>query len=485
MEPPAPDRPLVTVVARLGAVRAAIDDLLARPKSDRRFTALNLVQPSMVGVSDLLELPIERAGLAVTSADPSLSGLLTEERLATTLRDHVGLIAAVTVPRFNSGEQLSASDLDQVRILVAQSSYLVQLLHRTIEMVGGTDRMRSALVELEAGDSARILASLTQRKDVGTDEVPNDAGLKLPQRVLVPWGEQVNVLRIAIVDAIVTRVTLQHAKREREFDTAVAAFGLVVVAVLEAVLLLSRRVVGPLAQLGAAITRIAAGDRTVPLVIQSETREIAEMVTAVETLRQAALVADHAAMRQRMAARQRLLTLRKALSIAQTVRESARALELGVAGLSKGIDATIAAVTAATGGPPASLTEAAAAVRCGLAEMRESAPSLEATFDAASAAQAEDERPEEELLAHVLAVQAEVDRRDATVRGFIQPSLLALRDAAKASAGPNAPALRVLVSDQFDLIESTVAAVASMREALARAALIARGVSVEDTPMAA
>jgi hypothetical protein len=71
------------------------------------------------------------------------------------------------------------------------------------------------------------------------------------------------------------------------------------------------------------------------------------------------------------------------------------------------------------------------------------------------------------------------------VRGFIQPSLLALSDAAKASSGPNAPALRHLVSDQFDVIESTVAAAAAMREAVTRAALLARAVSVEEAPLAA
>ena len=101
----------------------------------------------------------------------------------------------------------------------------------------------------------------------------------------------------------------RQQQRQSEFDIVMVGFALVVVAVLEAVIVLSRRVVRPLAQLGAAITRIAAGDRSVPLTIRSCPREITEMVTAVETLRQAALIADAASMRQRTAARQRLAML--------------------------------------------------------------------------------------------------------------------------------------------------------------------------------
>ena len=72
------------------------------------------------------------------------------------------------------------------------------------------------------------------------------------------------------------------------------------------------------------------------------------MVTAVETLRQAALVADATALRHRLAARQRLEMLREALGIARTVEEPARALERGVASLSDGMDATIALLATAT-----------------------------------------------------------------------------------------------------------------------------------------
>ena len=143
------------------------------------------------------------------------------------------------------------------------------------------------------------------------------------------------------------------------------------------------------------------------------------MVTAVETLRQAALVADAAAMRQRMAARQRIEVLREALGIVQTVREPARALERGVARLSEGIDATIALITTADAALAAD-TRASPPTRfaLGLAEMRDSAADLDATFAAAGAAQTED-RPEAEFVAHILAVRAQVDRRDAAVRGFV------------------------------------------------------------------
>jgi methyl-accepting chemotaxis protein len=341
--------------------------------------------------------------------------------------------------------------------------------------------MRASLADLEIADRSGIMRQLAESVESGTAAAGHTTAFLLPQQILVPWGEKVNVLRLAIVNAVVERVTDRHKRREREFDVVITGFGLVVIAILEAIFLLRRRVVSPLAQLGVAITRIAAGDRSVPMTMQSDTSEIAEMVTAVETLRQAALVADFTAMRQRMAARQRFLLLREALGIAQTVWEPSRALELGVARLSKGIDATVALVATATSDPPATLGFAADAVRTGLAEMRGSAAELDATFAAASSAQTGD-RSEAEFVAHVMAVRAQVDRRDATVRSFIQPSLLALRDA---NGTTGTAGLRDLVNDQFERIEATVATLASMRDAVTRATTIIRELPLEEAPLAA
>jgi hypothetical protein len=322
-----------------------------------------------------------------------------------------------------------------------------------------------------------------EREAAETAAGPDEAGAVLPQRLLVPWGSKINNLRAAIMDATVTRVTVRQSARERQFDIILTAFGAVMVAVLESVVLLSQRVVGPLAQLGAAITRIAAGDRGTPLTLHSGTREINEMVTAVETLRQAALVADATALRHRQAARHRLEMLREALGIARTVHGPAHALERGVASLSAGMDAAIALITTPTTAPPPTLSVAATAVRAGLAEMRNSAAELDAAFAAASEA---DDRPEAEFVAHILAVRTQVDREDAAVRGFVQPSLVALRDAAAVTAGGGGPALRDLVTDQFARVEETVAVISLMLAAVARATAMVRDLPLEDrTPMAA
>ncbi len=169
----------------------------------------------------------------------------------------------------------------------------------------------------------------------------------------------------------------------------------------------------------------------------------------------------------------------------QTVREPAHALERGVAELSQGIDATIALVTTATRAPPSTLGAAAEAVRAGLAEMRESAAELDATLAAADSIQA-DAGPDADFMAHILAVQVQVDRRGEAVRGFVQPSLVALRDAAAAPGGADGPALRNLVTTQFECIEETVATVASMFATMTRAIAIVRDLPlIINAPIAA
>ena len=68
--------------------------LLAVGQGRADFNALNAIQPRMIEVGAALDQPVEQGGIAVTAADPSLSGLLIEERLATSLRDQIGLVAA-------------------------------------------------------------------------------------------------------------------------------------------------------------------------------------------------------------------------------------------------------------------------------------------------------------------------------------------------------------------------------------------------------
>jgi hypothetical protein len=89
-------------------------------------------------------------------------------------------------------------------------------------------------------------------------------------------------------------------------------------------------------------------------------------------------------------------------------------------------------------------------------------------------------------VAHILAVRAQVDRRDAAVRRFVLPSLVALRDAAAAAGEVSGPALRDLVSDQFACVEETVAAISSILATMTRVSAIVRGLPLEDdAPLAA
>jgi hypothetical protein len=469
---------IVSIRVLLGRARASIDEMLALDQAARGYDDLATAMPGLLAVSHKLDAPMERASIAVADADPSLSGLVILERLGVSLRDQVGLIAEILLPRFNAGQAPSADEVDRVRVALARTAYLTRLIDDTMQVVVPTERMRGALIDLKATD----LAAFARQIDTASrwpDSVDGDIKRLMPQSILVPWGERINALRAGISELMVRRVTLSQAAGEERFDLILAGVGAVMVALLESVILMTQRVVKPLAHLGQAITRIAAGDRGVPVVANSSSRELHEMEVAVETLRQAALVADAAALHQRMVARHRLELLREALGIVQTVQEPAHTLERGVASLSEGIDAAIAMVSSEHSGQPATLTTAAEAVRTGLAEMRAFAAELDATFAAANEAQTED-RPPEELVAHIRAVAAEVDRRDHAVRGFAQVSLVALRDAAATT-----PAVRLLVNDQFEQIEATVATVASMRDAVTRASAIVRELPLEVAPLAA
>jgi hypothetical protein len=475
---------LTEVLFKLRTARAAADSLLAHAVSERTRPQINAVVPVMLSAVTALDLPLSQASDYVVAADPGLSGLLTMARIASVLLDSTSGIAAVLMPRYVKAEPLSPADEAEFLMLVGRSEHVTQLLGETVELAGPTDLMRSIIAALKQRSAGNVTLQLHELMD-GPRGVADSNGMLPPQKLLTPWSEQASSLSVAIVEAATERVTAAQDERVRRLYGVIASLGAVMIATLASVALLRWRVIAPFAQLGVAITRIAAGDRRTPLVLKSGTREITEMVTAVETLRQAALVADAAATRQRMAALHRITTLRQALGIVQTVREPAEAMERGVARLSEGIDAAIALVTTATSAVPPTLDTAACAVRLGLAEMRGTAAELDATFDAAQTAQTDDHRPEAEIVAHILAIQTHIDRREAVVLAFIQPSLVALRDVRSHGAGASGPELRVLVSDQFLRIEATVATVSLMRAAVARAAAIVRDLPSDEASLAA
>lgn len=477
--PPQPEPYLSELKARLHAVRGSIDDLLGRDRPGRTYQEESTIIPRMLEVSATLEMPLARASLDVIAADQGLSGLLTAARLAALMRDRYSAIAGVLAPRFTTDQTLTAADLEAVHVLWAQIVQLSRLLADTIDFASPPDSVRATLAMVRRVETLETRARLERLLVGGQTDAHGTAEISLTQTFLLPMSQAANRLRIAIVDAALARVQEKQNARRDELTVVAIATGVVVFALAAALALLRWRVVRPLALLGAAITRIAAGDRRDPVSLPSEAREIAAMAVSVETLRQAALIADASAIRQRLAEQHRLRLLREALAIVQTVREPAHALENGLEGLRQGIDEAIALMAPAN---PPTLTAAANAVRLGLAEVRGAADDLE-TMIATAHKTPPDAWPEADIIAHILAVRAHVERRDAAVRALIPPNLVALRD----TVGPAARerGRDDLVAEQFRRIEAAVATMASMREAVARAGGILRDLPLENEAAAA
>ncbi len=459
------------LTGRLRLQRAEVDRLLAQGKAERSFGAISLAMMRGLEIGGLLKPVLALADANVIAAEPALSGIVAILRLSVPMREQLSEIAALWMPRQILGTPLSAEEAVRVNVLLEREALLTRLMGETIFVANATAPIEAAFREFAQAKEAghpRLKQILAAAHDAIGDQ---------PPQFLIPLGLKVNALRVAIMDETVRQVESAQAARWTRLSWVLTIIGVEVAVMLTSLSLVFWRLARQLAALGNAIRRIAAGDRSTPLVMRAVTRDLKEMVVAVETLRQAALVADASSMRQREAERRRLETLREALGIVQTVRDPARALENGIARLCEGIDAAIALVA-----PSSSvLTAAARAARLSLEEMRSSSAELEATIAAAHMAHAQ-EHPEGEIMAHIQAVQAQVERRDAAVRGLIQPGLVGLRDV---MAEPGGAGLRDLVSDQFLRIEAAVAMVASMRESMARVERIVRDLPLEPAAIAA
>jgi hypothetical protein len=455
-----PESFLRDIRGSLASARDSSDALLGVAPPKRSHDALTAVMPRMLGPSLLFGPRLAGAASDVVDAEPKLAGIVAVARIGLELRDELVAISTVMLPRINAREMPSAADVGRVRTLLAQADVTTRLLEVTFYLATPTDEMRVLLARANATREATIQRQLDKMIDAGPPDAQPDRPVVWLSWPIEQWADRVNALRVAIVQETVERARIEQISRTQRLNIALTAIGAVALIILCALIVLQRRVVGPLAQLGFAITRIAGGDRRRRFVINSSTREIAAMVTAVETLRQAALIADATVLRQREAADRRLRVLREVLGALRAVYAPSHALAHDIARLSDGFDATIALVGAPLAASP-TLTAATTALHRGLREIREAAEDLEATIAAACEAE-EDELPEAEIVARILRVRAHIDRGNALVREFVQPCLVALRDVMPSTIGARERKLRELIGDQFQLIEAIVATMASM-----------------------
>ena len=469
---------LPRIQASLLAGRQRVDEVLNLDRPNRTYEEFLSIMPRMLGPATLLWPRLARTADLVIKAEPELAGIFAVARIGLVLRAALGDIAAVTLPRMDAGEPLSDDDLSKVATLQIQADATAKLLDATFYLANPTDEMRDLLASAKAIREGIVQRQLDLIMDANARSIQGARVNVWSSRPVAIWADHINALRNAIMRETLTRVRASQASRDRRLDTASAAVGAVTLIIISVLVMLRRRVVGPLAQLGFAITRIADGDRRTKLVIRSTTREIATMVTAVETLRQAALIADADALRQREAAERRLGSLREALGILRAVNVPSLSLDREVAGLSEGIDTMVAFVTALPAAMPPTLADAAVAVRSGLRDMREVARALVAT-DVMTQQEGPDALSETEIVARIVTVRAHIDRREELVRAFLQPCLLALRDTTPLANSLGAATLHDLIGEQFELIEATVATLASMRAAALRAAEIVRDLSPE------
>lgn len=476
----APESFLIAVEAGIASGRSQTDALLKIDRPLRTYEAFTGVMPRMLGPALLFGPQLARAGADIIRSEPELAGIIAVARIGLALREQLAGVAAVMQPRLNAGQELTETDIEKVRLLLALADMTTNLLQTTFYLTNPSDEMRALLAQAAAAREIALRGHLNEMLVSGERDRQTGQPIVWSSGPLAVWADQVNLLRQAIIREPMERARAEQASRTTRLNLALGAVGAITVIIAAALTMLHRSVVSPLAYLGHAITRIADGDRSTELTVGSATREIATMVKAVETLRQAALVADATARSQHDEEERRLRVLREVLGILRGVPEPSHMLERDVARLWEGIENTIAFLSTITVSPPPALETAASAMRAGLPEMRDAARDLDVIIAAADQA-GEDALPEDEIMARILSVRAPVDRRDELLRTFIQPCLVALRDTTPLANGGAARTLHDLIGEQFQLIESTVSTMASVTATVARAIAIARGLPAPGT----
>ena len=281
--------------SRLGDIHTATDRVLAVPMSGRDSAVVKGFLPGVAQVATMVEPLLNRLENQVTTADASLTALLSVARTAQDLRVSAGgraaaMSAAISAHRPMTAAEISAVDRAQGRVDLDR-----ERIEAGVDQIGSPARLARALKD--AFDAYFVQAAPWIEKEImaarGDGKYGISSETELAAKVL-PAVQSFFAVRDA---ALVEAAERAGAARDVAMRMLVLA-GLAVIALLGVLagvtVMLRRRVIMPLATLTDVVGDLAAGrhDVTIPTIDRAD--EIGAMAGSLQVFKEA-LIANKAA----------------------------------------------------------------------------------------------------------------------------------------------------------------------------------------------
>jgi len=280
---------------KLGDVRAATDRALGLPMSARDATVVKGFLPGVAQVVAIIEPLLNRLENQVTTADASLTALLTVARTAQDVRVSAGGRAATMSQPISARRPMTAAEISSIDRAQGRVDLDRERIEAGVDQIGNPARLVKPLkdaVDAYFGEAAPWIEKevLAARND-GKYGVKSDD--ELAARV-VPAVQSFFALRDAALAEAAERA---GAARDAAL-MMLALAGLAVVALLGVLagvtVMLRRRVIAPLATLTEAVGELAAGRDDVAIPTIDRADEIGAMAGSLQVFKDA-LIANKAA----------------------------------------------------------------------------------------------------------------------------------------------------------------------------------------------
>jgi methyl-accepting chemotaxis protein len=285
--------------ARLTAMRGKVDARLDRPLAQRTpaegAAAIDaLVTASVDSFTALLD-SLERS---IARTTPDALSLLGLARNVVATRVAAGLLTAMMGPPLASGARFSSAELQAVAYSRGQAAALdEQLVAAIAKLVPATevDRAMQAAQQHVFGDCVALIGRIVAESEAGQ---PYEIGA-------APFGQtvigQLNSLWL-VRDAVLTLVDDQAAARlqavRAKLIATAAGLGLILLALVGAVVFFRRRLIMPMTRLNRLVTTMAGGARDVQVPYAERADEIGELARGLRQMQEHGRTADRLAAEQ-------------------------------------------------------------------------------------------------------------------------------------------------------------------------------------------
>jgi len=298
---------MVAIGRALAALRARIDDELAKPKASRQAGFARERQDIFLGFYAQIDRAFEPLRRGAVRSDGRVATLLDIAATAWSMRDYAGRRGTLNIETIESGKPIRLEALERFAAIVAIVESAYQQIEAATRLLGDPPRLTQALASVKSkylGDSYAVYdAIMTAGRADG--RYPFD----VPEyrRRHVAGLESIVTIRDAAFAEAHAVLDGQIAAADRQIAWAIAAVLAALLAAAGVAWLLSRRVVSPIITLTATVGALARHNLDCTIPHAGRRDELGEIARAMEVFREKMVGADALAARQQaeQAAKQR------------------------------------------------------------------------------------------------------------------------------------------------------------------------------------